>query len=64
MAARQRSQSRDPEGNDVADPSKQEFIANLHSMIYFYNRLQKITPQFNPLESHVLKPHEMVQSSV
>ena len=48
----------------MADPSKQEFIANLHSMIYFYNRLQKITPQFNPLESHVLKPHEMVQSSV
>ena len=64
MAARQRSQSRGPDGQEEPDPAKQAFIDNLQHMMYFYNRLQRITPQFNPIEAHLLKPHEMVQSSV
>ena len=63
MAQRNRSQGR-LDGGDEPDPAKLEFISNLQKMMYFYNRLQRVTPQFNPIESHLLKPHEMVQSSI
>ena len=65
MAQRARSQGRGGDGNnEEPDPAKLEFISNLQKMMYFYNRLQRVTPQFNPIESHLLKPHEMVQSSI
>ena len=52
-----RSRSRSPaRGGEVVDehePAKEELILNLQQMLQFYNQLEKICPQFNPVEPYL-----------
>lgn len=29
--------------------TKREFVDNLHKLMHFYNKLQEVNPQFNPI---------------
>ena len=53
MAERSRSRSRGRGEAEEADPIKQEFIDNLQKLMHFYNQLEHISPQFNPIKSYL-----------
>ena len=53
MAERSRSRSRGRGEAEQPDPIKQEFIDNLQKLMHFYNQLEHISPQFNPIKPYL-----------
>ena len=47
--SRSRSRGREGEQEAVNTAAKKEFVDNLQQLLYFYNNILKISPQFNPV---------------
>ena len=47
--SRSRSRGRESEQDVENNAAKKEFIDNLQKLLYFYNNILRISPQFNPV---------------